>query len=234
MGHISYPGDELELFARADRWKSYFADLLRPHIGGDVLEVGAGIGETTAHLLDDRARRWTCLEPDPRLSSRIEERVPAAMRHRVRVVTGTIQDLDPAERFDAVLYIDVLEHIADDVAELRRAAQVLRHDGRLIVLAPAFDFLYSPFDEAIGHHRRYTRRTLARVFPPGMRRRVLRYADSVGFVLSLGNRLLLRRSMPTEKQVAFWDRRVIPISRITDRLLSPLVGRSVIAVFSRS
>jgi len=59
-----YVGQELDLFALADNWKSYVKAQIAIYLTGDVLEVGAGIGATTAALHDGTARRWVCLEPD--------------------------------------------------------------------------------------------------------------------------------------------------------------------------
>jgi hypothetical protein len=136
-------------------------------------------------------------------------------------------------RFHAILYLDVLEHILDDGAELARTASLLGPDGRLIVLSPAHPFLYSPFDKAIGHHRRYTRGSLQALQPPGLRLEVLTYVDSAGFLLSLGNRLVLRSAAPTLRQVRTWDRWFVPISRRLDPLLGYRFGRSVLAIWRR-
>ena len=51
-----YQGDELALFQHATNWKGYFKQQIAPYFTGDVLEVGAGLGGTTAHLLDGRQR----------------------------------------------------------------------------------------------------------------------------------------------------------------------------------
>jgi 2-polyprenyl-3-methyl-5-hydroxy-6-metoxy-1,4-benzoquinol methylase len=81
------------------------------------------------------------------------------------VVNSTMTDLPASEVFDAVLYVDVLEHIADDLSELRRAAVHLRPGGVLVILVPAHPRLYSAFDAAIGHYRRYTKSMLITVVP---------------------------------------------------------------------
>jgi SAM-dependent methyltransferase len=154
-------------------------------------------------------------------------RLPACCRAR----SGTVRDLPPDARFDVVLYIDVLEHIEDDTAELTVAARRLKADGILVVLAPAHGWLYSPFDRAIGHYRRYTRRSLARVAPPGLRRLVLRYLDSIGLLASVGNRFLLRRSLPTVRDIARWDRLMVPLSRRLDPWLGFRVGKSVLGIW---
>lgn len=230
----SYVGNELELFAEAVNWKRYFRSAIADRLVGDVLEVGAGIGETTRHLLDGRQRSWRCLEPDERLATRLRawaESNDVAPRPAVQI--GTTADVNPRSRFDAILYIDVLEHIDDDRAEVARAADLLAPGGTLIVLSPAFQQLFSEFDRSVGHHRRYTRASLANVMPPSLRQVRLRYLDSVGFLASLSNRALLRQSLPTRRQIAVWDRVMIPASRVLDPLLARAFGRSVLAVYER-
>ena len=66
-----YPGAELELFAYAINWKSYFKKHLMPYVQGRVLEVGAGIGETSKFLQNAKVSHWTYLEPDKRLFSEL-------------------------------------------------------------------------------------------------------------------------------------------------------------------
>jgi len=230
----SYVGNELELFAEAVHWKRYFRSAIADRLVGDVLEVGAGIGETARHLLDGRQRSWLCLEPDERLGTRLRAWAEAGdVAPLPTVQIGTTADLDPSSRFDTILYIDVLEHIEDDRAEIARAAELLAPRGALIVLSPAFQQLFSDFDRSVGHFRRYTRASLAEVMPPSVRQVRLRYLDSVGFLASLSNRALLRQALPTRRQIALWDRVMIPASRVLDPLLARSFGRSVLAVYER-
>jgi hypothetical protein len=58
--------------------------------------------------------------------------------------------------------------------------------------------------------------------------------DSAGLLASLGNRLLLRQSMPSEAQIQAWDSLLVPPSRILDRLTLGRVGKSVLGVWSRA
>jgi SAM-dependent methyltransferase len=230
MTSIDYVGGELEIFAEAQNWKAYMASLLQPWIRGTVLEVGAGLGATAQALWHPPATRWVCLEPDPAMATGLQNlRLGGATP--VDVINGTVADLTADQRFETILYIDVLEHIDDDRAELATAAQHLARGGDLVVLSPAFQSLYSEFDRAIGHYRRYTARSLSAVFPSGLRRQTLQYADCAGAMLSFANRLMLRQSMPTRRQVRFWDRVVLPVSRLVDPMIGRRFGRSVIAVY---
>jgi len=230
----NYVGTELELFAAAVNWKAYVRSCIGPRLRGAVLEVGAGQGGTTRLLCQGDVRRWTCLEPDPELFRRLETEIKSGGLPPVcRAVNGSIEAIGAEERFDSILYMDVLEHLKDDRAELKRAARVLAPGGHLIILSPAHPWLYTPFDEAIGHFRRYTRGALQALNPPGLELVLNRYLDAAGLLASLGNRLLLKSAMPTAGQIALWDRGLVPISRHIDRLLFHAVGKSVLCVFRR-
>ena len=100
-------------------------------------------------------------------------------------------------------------------------------------LAPAHQWLFTPFDQAIGHFRRYNKKMIRAITPASLRCVTLRYLDSVGMLASLGNRFLLRRSMPTSRQLALWDRVMVPLSRGLDQLLRYTVGKSILAVWEK-
>jgi SAM-dependent methyltransferase len=233
-----YCGGELELFALAANWKRYVARTCAPFLRGHVLEVGAGLGATTRSLFPGRGsvREWTAIEPDPNLLAALERtanELAAARAVPVRARGGVLADLPDEARFDAILYIDVLEHIADDRSELAGAVRRLLPGGHVVVLAPAHGALYSEFDAQVGHHRRYDKRSLRSLGPAGGRLVTLRYLDSVGLLASLGNRVLLRRSLPTRRQIRVWDGLMIPASRVLDRLSFGVLGKSILAVWRR-
>lgn len=232
-----YRGGELELFAEATRWKSYVARACAPFLRGHVLEVGAGLGGSTRSLLPGgHAREWTALEPDPEqcaVLARAAQELSAAHGLAVRARGGVLADLADEPSFDAILYMDVLEHIADDRAELAAAARRLAPGGHIVVLAPAHDALYSAFDEQVGHHRRYDKRSLRALGPADLELVHLCYLDSVGLLASLANRLLLRRALPTRRQIQVWDGLMIPASRVLDPLTFGLLGKSILAVWKR-
>lgn len=231
IGTQAYIGAELEIFAHAQQWKAYYKGIISPFFGKRVLEVGAGLGSTTESLCDGTQADWTCLEPDPDLLAQLQARqLPPCCRPQL----GFVSTLAIDSRFDSILYIDVLEHIEDDRAELERASRHLAPGGKLIVLSPAYQFLFSPFDKSIGHYRRYTRATLSALKPPGCRLTLLRYLDSIGLLTSLANRLFLRQSLPTQAQILFWDRRLVPLSRLFDPLVGFRFGRSIVCVWQKS
>ncbi|HTD66392.1 MAG TPA: methyltransferase domain-containing protein [Candidatus Limnocylindria bacterium] len=231
---FTYVGGELGLFSHATNWKRYWSKKFAAHLSGSVLEVGAGIGTNTVLLRPSTTGKWTCLEPDGRL---VDELKSVLARNRFdlscRIIEGTIAALPPGENFDTIIYVDVLEHIPDDGAELTRAADRLRPKGKVVVLSPAHQWLFSEFDQSIGHCRRYSKRTLLAATPKTLQPVKCFYLDSCGLFASLANRVLLRQSMPTLKQILFWDRTIVPASRVLDRLLFYGVGKSVIGIWER-
>jgi SAM-dependent methyltransferase len=227
-----YPGQELDLFAAATHWKRYWGSRIVPHLRGDVLEVGAGIGTNTPFLVGPAVKRWVCLEPDRGLAGRLASALAGDPRLRMcEPAVGTVSQLPRDRGFDVILYIDVLEHIEDDRAELREAAARLKPGGELIVLAPAHQWLYTPFDRAIGHFRRYSKASLLAAAPAGVRLQSAYYLDSLGLLLSGANRLFLKSSTPTAGQIRFWDGVVVPTSQWTDRLLAHAAGKTVVAIW---
>jgi hypothetical protein len=146
---------------------------------------------------------------------------------------GVVADLEEREVFDSIIYIDVLEHIEDDRLELEMACSHLKVGGFLTVLSPAHQWLYTRFDRAIGHYRRYSKGALLTAAPGELECIQLKYLDSVGTVASLGNKLVLQRATPTVGQVGFWDKVMIPVSTVLDPLSRYRIGKSILATWRR-
>lgn len=230
---FKYQGNELLLFQHAINWKNYFSKQIKPFIKGNVLEVGAGIGSTTLLLNDGTAVKWLMLEPDEQMVSELKIKMDKnELPYNCQLQTGKIDHV--TSTFDTIIYIDVLEHIKDDAEEMNKAATLLNIGGHIIVLTPAFPFLYSPFDKAIGHHRRYNKKMFQKITPISLHLVSNNYYDSAGFFASLMNKIILRKKYPTQKQVLFWDKWMVPVSKITDDLFFHSFGKSIIGIWKKS
>src|SRR5262249_18534113 len=121
---------------------------------GEVVEVGAGIGQMTELLAKlPGVRRTVAIEPDAAFCAQHRQRLPGS-----ELIEGTVADLPPGSCWDAVLSINVLEHIGDDSGELSRYAGLLQQRrGCLCLFVPARPEIYAPIDRDFGHFRRYTR-----------------------------------------------------------------------------
>ena len=228
--YFTYIGKELDFFAQATNWKNYIKFLINECIHGYVLEVGAGIGNNTTAFLNCSYHKWLCLEPDNNLlkSLRLNTNLSQSTKHYFQ--NGTTNDLDKSILFDSILYIDVLEHIYMDRAELIRASQLLNTNGSLIILSPAHQCLFSPFDSSIGHFRRYNKSMIKKIVPHNIEITNLIYLDCVGLIGNIINKLFLKQSMPSLKQIQFWDKFMIPISRKIDPLTFYHLGKSVLLI----
>lgn len=71
---FEYRGDELTVFKHAINWKRYLGSKIRRYLGSHVLEVGAGIGGTTAVLCTPAFASWTAIEPDAAMVCDLQQR----------------------------------------------------------------------------------------------------------------------------------------------------------------
>lgn len=234
MTNYAYVGSELELFRQAFNWKAYYSSIICPYFGDEVLEVGAGIGSTTKILCKGDKTRWVCLEPDPVMVDKLKSLlVSGELPKCCEVKKGTLSNLSYGERFDTIIYIDVLEHIKDDKREVKIAANFLKKGGVLIILSPAHQWLFTPFDRAIGHYRRYNKQTLSAIVPDSLKNVKTIYLDSVGVIASLANRWILKSQMPSLKQIKMWDTRMVPLSNKIDPIIRYSIGKTIIGIWEK-
>ncbi len=229
-----YIGNELELFKYAYNWKNYYGNHIKKLLVGDVLEIGAGIGETTFSLCDGTQKSWVCVEPDPELVKEILlKKENKYLPSFIEVITNTIDGIDVNRKFDAIIYIDVIEHIEYDSVELNKAKNYLKSGGHLVVLVPAHNYLFSEFDKSIGHFRRYNKQMLVNAVPNELKKIKLFYLDSVGLFASLANKWFLKQKYPELEQIKFWDNFIIPISKITDVISFNTIGKTVVGIWQK-
>jgi SAM-dependent methyltransferase len=220
-----YPGvDNLEALKEAENYNRYLASLIDEQLspGCAVVDFGAGIGTFALPLLA-RGVRVVCVEPDPLLAA-----------HLRSAGAATVPSLDEIaqDSIDLIYSFNVLEHIADDGAAIRAMAAKLKRGARLLAYVPAFEVLFSAMDRRVGHLRRYRRRGLTRLLSgSGLRVVDARYADSLGFVVSLLYRMIGNRA-GTINPVALklYDRWLFPLSRVADIALSRWIGKNVLAI----
>ena len=228
---------ELERLAQADHFFGWIADELQPHLGQRILEVGAGIGTVSMKLVERLpGARVTALEPDPKLH---EEMIARTKRHpEIQTLNVTSVDLlrsDMAPAFDSVVYVNVLEHILDDVGELRTARALLVPGGTWAVFVPALARLYGSMDYKSGHHRRYHRESLVQVVTEaGFELVDIRYLD----VLGVAPYFAMYRLLDVKTLGSFssngYDRVVVPLSRAVQRLVPhPPFGKNLLAIARR-
>ncbi len=221
-------------FAALREARNYRAALLSdfgPYLQGNVLEVGAGIGQITEALLEIHAiDHLTSIEPDSGFCEAIRSRLP---NHDL--IEGTVLDLVEAREWHAILSINVLEHIENDVDELTRYLSLLQPaHGTLCLFVPARQEIYAPIDQDFGHFRRYGRSELERKLrTAGFNHIRIRYYNFVGYFLWWMSFCVLKRRSFDVGSVRLFDRAIFPIMHgLEKHLLSPPIGQSLIVTAS--
>ncbi len=185
----------------------------------------------SALFLDAAPELLVLTDTDPYYREALEQRF---VDREVVVKELTLPDDVAGPRFqefrlDTVVALNVIEHIAEDVAALRCIRNMLRPPGRAVILVPALERLFGSLDGALGHQRRYTRRSISeRMGQAGflvVRGFYFNLVGTRGWWLNARIRKLPRIPLT---QLQYFDR-LVPMLRIEDMIRLPL-GQSVIAV----
>ncbi len=219
---------EFEALAAATRYRRAIVSEFARVLSGDVVEIGAGIGQMTKELATLPAiRHLAGIEPDPDYCESLRGNVP-----QVECIQGTIASLGQ-RNVDSIVCINVLEHIADDRQELQAYHQRLAaRQGHLCLFVPAGPELYAPMDKAFGHHRRYTKTEVAaKLAASGFEVLTLRYFNFIGYFLWFLEFKLLKQREFNAWKIRIFDTCVFPAIHWTEtRLWSPPKGQSLLAI----
>lgn len=219
--------DDME---RARNYNQWLLARSKRYLGARVLDAGAGSGTFTELLAADPSRCVVSVEPDPAFELILRERF--GDRENVVLVASDATALQAdaiGGQVDAIVCFNVLEHIPDHEAALRRFHDLLLEGGFLLLIVPAHPFLFGSLDDAVKHERRYRKRDVRReLAASGFEIRQLRLVNPVGALGWLvASRILQRTTIPA-RSLRFFDR-LVPVLRVLDRLPLP-VGLSVWAV----
>lgn len=225
---------DLERLGTADRFFDWTIDHFKPYLKGRVLEVGAGLGTITRKLVAaDPALSVVALEPALNLFDQL--RAYEAVTPQVTASSLTCAEFlgdEGSGRFDVVLYLNVLEHIEHDVAELRTAAAGLAPGGHVLVFGPAMGWLYSDLDFNAGHYRRYTVTSLRRAaVDAGLEIAQIKYLDVLGVLPYWLVYRVMRRQTISGSSMWAYDKVLVPLSRFLQWILRrPPLGKNVIMI----
>jgi SAM-dependent methyltransferase len=220
--------DVLEALAECANHRRWFAAFARPYLGEHPIEVGSGFGDYAKQWLP-LVDKFTATEADPALLPGLEAEMAAYSNVEVSLLL-----LPTHERADhsSLIAYNVLEHIDDHVGALESMARLVRPEGHLILVCPAFPFAMSPIDIATGHVRRYTRRSMSKALTDaGLEIVDVRYANSLGLICYYAFTSVLKRQPKIGGTISFYDRLLVPVIRFVERIVGrPPFGQSVVAI----
>lgn len=228
-----YGHEILANFALARRFNRWMSDMIAPHLGERICEIGSGIGNISRFL--PKKELLTVTDNDPVYINLLKN----AFRNYDGVTVAKADltcdaDFDSLERvgYDSVVCLNVLEHIEDDKAALLRMKRILQPDGRIILLVPQHKWLYGTYDANVGHCRRYSRAELEKLLDDAGF--VLESSRGFNFVAMFGwwlNAVLLKRQTMSKVQMKFFDL-LVPFMRLLESVIE-LPGISIICIAKR-
>jgi SAM-dependent methyltransferase len=215
----------------APNYLSWVAELCRAHLGHRVLEVGAGHGAITARY--EQGREVVASDVSPACVAALRERF--ASHPNVRIEDRDLRALELDERFDSVLMVNVLEHIADDSGALLGLSRLLVPGGNVVVYVPALNGLYSALDKKIGHYRRYSVWRLREVFrEAGLEPVELRWVNFLAIpAWAAFGRGDVDDRQRSGKLLSLWDRAAVPAGRFVEAHVRTPIGLNVLGVGRR-
>lgn len=218
----------LEDLGESPNYQSWLASMARPYLGEDPIELGSGTGDYAQLWLDDGVPQVTVTEIDPDRQAILRQRF--AQEPRVRL--GAVDIHAPHEAaHSCMVSFNVLEHVHDDVSALRSARTLVRPDGYVVHLVPAFPFAMSRFDREIGHFRRYrTGEVRRKAEEAGLVVEDVRYVNMPGLLAWFVVMRLLRRRPSLGPLLKVWDGAVVPVERWVERRVRAPFGQSVLLV----
>ena len=221
---------ELEFFDAAKNWRRYQFENILKYINSSVLDVGPGTGNNIQYY-KDKASQITLLEINKNLANSLKLKFDDDKK--IIVLNTDIHSQE--KKFDTILYMDVLEHIEDDKKEINKALKQLNSGGNLIFFVPAYQFLYSDFDKAIGHIKRYNKKFfLSFKKDENITIIKLKYIDSIGFFIAVLNRLFNKDNKESiSLGVKIWDK-LIFLSKIMDLIFLNKFGKSLFCIMKKN
>lgn len=225
----------LERFANATRFNRWMFDTIHPYCKGHVLEVGSGIGNLSQFFLEKNFRLTVSDLRDEYLNILHNK----FGRHQniggIKSIDLAIENFetrfrDLLEQFDTVIALNVVEHIKEDQLAISNCKKLLKPGGHLIILVPAYQWLYNQFDDELGHYVRYRATSLKKLLQSQQLEIIhTRYFNAVGIFGWLVNGKILRKRLIPRKQLNLFDK-LVPLIKLIDTISFHSVGLSVLSV----
>jgi SAM-dependent methyltransferase len=233
---VVYVGKDLEAMSFAVNYHKWILEEFRPFLGKKLVEVGAGTGSFSEMLLDEKPDTLSLVEPSEMfkfLKQNISQmETSAAVNYYNAIFSETAGKL--TEKPDTIIYVNVLEHIEEDAAELEKVYETLEPGGHCLIFVPALMALYGAFDAKVGHFRRYTKNELEeKARAAGFKITKSKYFDFIGIFPWYIKYKLLGSGSLESGAVTTYDKFAVPVTKQFERFLRFPVGKNILAVLQK-
>ncbi|MEI6059941.1 MAG: class I SAM-dependent methyltransferase [Bacteroidota bacterium] len=233
---VDTEGEEtLNAIALADHFNKWMYETIKPYCSGKILEIGSGVGNISAFFLNDQQSITL---------SDIREGYCNSLRGKFGSDShlSGIEQMDLVEmefdikfgkyfgRFDTVFALNVVEHIFNDQLAVSNCYKLLKPGGNLVILVPAYQWLYNDFDKELEHYRRYTRQKLESLFVSAKFRPIhSQYYNAAGMAGWYVSGKMQHHKVIPSGQIRLFNRLVV-LFKLFDALIFNSFGLSVITV----
>ena len=227
---MDYVGKELEIFDTAKVFQKYVYFLIKKYFKNKIFEVGAGLGSFTRQYNNSYKEIYLS---DLDKNNYLVLKKKFSKKKNIKINNQKINQIN--KKFNTIIYLNVLEHIKKDKREINLAISKLNSGGHLIILVPAHQKLYSKFDKAIGHCKRYNINFFKNNKFKNAKVEKLIYLDMVGYFLYFCNKIFFKEEIyPSKIKVFLWDKFFSPITIVLDFFTNYKYGKNVLCVYKKN
>jgi 2-polyprenyl-3-methyl-5-hydroxy-6-metoxy-1,4-benzoquinol methylase len=227
----------LEVISKADRFNKWMYDTVSPFLHGNILEIGSGIGNISKFFIAQQ-KPISLSDTNPAYVVELKKSFDASPFVK-DIVSIDLADpefkrkyADNKNRYDSVFLLNVLEHIENDDESVKNLGFLLKKGGVLLVLVPAYNWLFSKMDTALGHHRRYTAGRLSVLLDRNeftVQKKF--YFNSLGIAAWLYGKVLKHEAIRDTEMNTF--DKLVGIAKLADKVLLRSIGLSAIVVATK-
>lgn len=223
----------LEVIAKANRFNQWMYEQFKNELKGEVLEIGSGIGNVSKLVIAD-GHYITLSDYNVSYCEILKKNFSS--NEKVRDIIQ-IDLLDPEfeikyaphkEKFESIFLLNVIEHISDDRLSIKNCRYLLKENGHLIVLAPAYSWLYCNLDKQLGHHRRYTTKSMELILKENdleiLKSNYFNFTGITGWLLF--GKIFRSKMLGNGEMSAFNS--IVPLARLIDKIFVNRIGLSII------
>ena len=236
--HVEYPGRDLEAMSFAVNYHKWILSEFRSFLGKRIVEVGAGTGSFSELLAVENIESLTLIEPSQMFDVLSGRSLGCDHGIEINMEKGLFaqvcEKVAKRDEPDSIIYVNVLEHVEDDLTELILMRETLVSGGRGFIFVPALMSLYGKFDERIGHFRRYSKREIEQKCErAGFKVILSKYFDFVGIISGWVKYKLLGSDSLGSSAVTLYDRYAVPVTRMFESAIRPPIGKNILVVCER-
>lgn len=225
----------LKTIALANHFNKWMYSAIKPFCKGNILEIGSGLGNISEFFLHDKASIFLTDIRDAYCEELREKYKDCETLLGIETLDLVDPEFDKQfgkyfNSFDTVFALNVVEHIYDDQLAVSNCYKLLKSKGYLIILVPAYQWLFNSFDKELEHYRRYTRKRLEALFLScDFKVNHSQYYNAAGIAGWFVSGKMQNHKIIPSGQIRLYNKLVI-LFKLFDKLIFNSFGLSVITV----